>query len=185
MRACTVSKSKIVCVCVWGTVGKGVTFCKTKWQIDPVAATYSLAFVINLCWNNHPRTKQIQSRSQTYAKNQYQNICEKAIPLLIHPSETLPKAKVSWEMDKISAWMFLVKIMSWKRRSLMYRFTACPLHCWLRESAFKADLPLKAAHWSNVLHLFSWGENDPAGHFRGKWCVCGCACVCFPVSVHR
>ena len=68
--------------------------------------TPSCFFAIKLCWTDPPSTEQIskpQAKRRVCERNPSQNICTKAIPLLIRPPATLPKAKVKGKIDKISA----------------------------------------------------------------------------------
>lgn len=64
-------------------------------------------------------------------------------------------------------WMFLVKITSQEWRSLMQWVTACPLHFWLRDSVFEADLlkPVQRAEWSHLC-LLRW-EGPSSIHIHG------------------
>lgn len=95
------------------------------------------------------------SAKMLYEKSiQYQNICKR--PKLywsIHPKH-LKTPRWGGKWTKYWPWTFLAKIMFRKWGSLMYWLTACPLHCWLRESTFKFDLLFKPADGSHVLYLF-------------------------------
>lgn len=106
-------------VCVWETIRKGCPWhFAADWHRSCCCHAHFFCFCVPLIcvgaiFQQHNRFK---GSAKTLHGKSISEYLQKAIPLLIHPSETLPKARMAGgRQTKYQPWMFLVKIMSWKK----------------------------------------------------------------------